>query len=63
MALLTVIPNRITHEVAKRQKNIWDDSSPKIKHEILRKEFKVGGLSNVDIRFKFVSLQCSSVKK
>ena len=26
-------------------------------------EFKPGGLKNVDIRFKFVSLQCSLVKK
>ena len=35
---------------------------PKIKHETLRIEFKAGGLNNVDVRFKFVSLQCSWVK-
>ena len=64
LPLLTVIPNHITDEVAKIQKSfIWHDSSPKIKHETLRMEFKAGGLKSVDIRFKFVSLQCSWVKK
>ena len=64
LALLTVIPNHITEEVAKIQNSfIWHDSSPKTKHETLRLEFKAGGLKNVDIRFKFVSLQCSWVKK
>ena len=64
LALLTVIPDHITDEVTKIQKSfIWNDSSPKIKHETLRMEFKAGGLRNIDIRFKFVSLQCSWVKK
>ena len=61
---LTVIPNHFSEEVAKIQKSfLWNDSSPKIKHETLRTEFKAGGLNNVDVRFKFVSLQCSWVKK
>ena len=64
LALHTVIPNLITEEVAKRQKSfIWHRSSPKIKHETLRMEFKVGDLKSVDIRFKFVSLQCSWLKE
>ena len=64
LAPVIVIPNHITDEVAKIQKSfIWHDSSPKIKHETLRMEFKAGGLKSVDIRFKFVSLQCSWVKK
>ena len=42
---------------------IWHDSSPKIKHETPRMEFKAGDLKSVDIHFKFVSLQCSWVKK
>ena len=63
LALLTVIPNHITEEVAKIQKSfIWHDSSPKIKHETLRMKFKAGGLKSVDIRFQFVSRQCSWVK-
>ena len=45
LALLTVIPDHITDEVTKIQKSfIWHDSSPKIKHETLRMEFKAGGL-------------------
>ena len=64
LVLLTVIPNHITDEVAKIQKSfIWHDSSPKIKHETLKREFKAGGLKSVDLCFKFVSLQCSWVKK
>ena len=64
LALLTVIPNDITEEVAKIQKSfIWHDSSAKTKHETLRIKFKAEGLKSVDIRFKFVSLQCSWVKK
>ena len=64
LALLTVILDHITDKVTKIQKEfIWHDSSPKIKHETLRMEFKAGGLKNVDIRFKFVSLQCSWYKK
>ena len=63
LALLTVIPIRITEEAAKIQKSfIWHDSSPKIKHETLRMQFKAGALKSVHIHFKFVSLQCSWVK-
>ena len=58
LALLNVIHNYITDEVAKIKKSfIQDDSSPKIKHETLRMEFKTGALNNTDIRFKLVSLQ------
>ena len=43
LALLAFIPNHITDEVAKIQKYfIWFDSFPKIKHETLKMEFKVG---------------------
>ena len=60
MALLTFIPNYIIGEVAKIQKSfIWHDSSRKIKHETLGMEFTAGYLKRIDIRFKFVSLQCS----
>ena len=64
LALRTFIPNHITDEVSKMQKSfVWHYSSPKVKHETLRTEFKPGGLKNLDIRFKFVSLHCSWVKK
>ena len=54
MALPTAIPNHIIDKVAKIQKHfILNGSSPKIKHETLRMEFKAAVLNNVDIRFKF----------
>ena len=54
IAVPNVIPNHIANQVAKIQKCfILNDSSPKIKHETLRREFKVGVLNNGDIRFKF----------
>ena len=54
IAVPTVIPNHIANQVAKIQKCfILNDSSPKIRHETLRREFKVGVLNNGDIRFKF----------
>ena len=64
MVLLTFIPNYITDEVAKIQKSfIWHDSPRKIKHETLGMEFTAGDLKSIDIRFKFVSVQCSWLKK
>ena len=64
LALLAVITNPITDEVAKIQKSfIWHDTSPKIKYETRRMEFKAGGLKSVNICFKFVGLQCSCIKK
>ena len=43
LVLLTVIPNHSSDKVAKIQKSfIWHDSSPKIKHETLKMEFKAG---------------------
>ena len=49
MAVPTIIPNHIIDEVAKIQKCfILNDSSPKIKHETLRMEFKAGVLNNVE---------------
>ena len=60
LALLTVIPNHTIDEVAKIQKYfVWDDLSPKIKHETVRVDLKAGGINNIDIRFKFVILQRS----
>ena len=36
---------------------------PKINHKTLRNTFEEGGLKNVDIKAKLISLQCSQVKK
>ena len=43
LALLAVIPNHITDEVAKIQNSFtWHDLFPKIKHKTLRIELKTG---------------------
>ena len=38
-------------------------SHPKIKHKSLSNTFETGGLKNVNINLKVISLQCSLVKK
>ena len=44
LVYLSLTVNGITGEVAKIQKSfIWHDSSPYIKHETRRMEFKAGG--------------------
>ena len=35
---------------------IWNNLTPKIKHETLRNSFEEGGLKNVDINSKIASL-------
>ena len=55
LALLNIIPNHFIDEIAKISKAfIWDDFSHRSKYETLRKNFKAGGLKNVDVRMKFV---------
>ena len=62
--LMTEIPNNFIDELNKIQRHfIWGDGQPKIKHETLRMDYKHGGLKNVDITLKFISLQCSWVKR
>ena len=47
----------------KKEKKLWQNSLPKIKHKALSNTFETGGLKNVDINLKVISLQCSWVKK
>ena len=42
---------------------IWNNLTPKMKHETLRNSFEEGGLKNVEINFKIPSLQFSWVKR
>ena len=59
LALLTKTPHQAVKELEKIQKSfLWKDSSPKIRHETTCKEYKDGGLKNVDILYKIVRLQC-----
>ena len=63
LALVKVIPNSIILELDKIMKHfIWKNGNPKIKQGTLCKNCENGGLKNVDITFKIISLQCSWVK-
>ena len=62
LALVKTIPNSIIQELSKIQKEfIWKTRNPKIKHDTLCKNYENGGLKNIDIMYKLVSLQCSSI--
>ena len=64
LALITNVSKVIVKELQKIQKNIlWQNSRLKIKHKTLSNTVETGGLKNVDINLKIISLQCSWVKK
>ena len=42
---------------------IWQGKKPKIKHDTLCQNYENGGLKNVDINAKVLSLQCSWIRK
>ena len=63
-AFVTPIPIYVVTELEKIQKSfLWENSTSKIKHDTLCNDYKDGGLKNVDIRKKIISLQCSSIKR
>ena len=60
LALLTKILYQVVKELEELQNSfLWKNSIPKIKHEPTRKDYKDGGLKNVNISCKIVNLQCS----
>ena len=64
LCLTSVVPKQIIEEIGNIQKNfLWNRSTPKIKHSTLCISFAKGGLRNADINIKFVSLQCSCIKR
>ena len=63
LVLLTKIPYQVLKEVEKIQKSfLWKDSTPTIRQETTCKDYKNGGLKNVDISNKIVNLQCSWIR-
>ena len=59
-AFVTPIPIYVVTELEKIQESfLWENSTSKIKHDTLCNDYKHGGLKNVDIRKKVISLQCS----
>ena len=64
LALITNIPTSTMKELNKIQKEfIWKNKNPKIKHTTLCNNYDNGGLKNIDISSKIISLQCSWIKK
>ena len=64
LALLTIVPKSIVEELNKIQKKfLWSNQRRKIKHGTLRNDYKIGGLKNVDINLKIVSLKCSWIRR
>ena len=60
LSLVTTIPSEIINELNKILKEfIWNENNPKIKNTTLRNKYENGGLKNVDISSKIISLQCS----
>ena len=63
LALVKPIPNTTIEELTKIQKNfIWSNSKPKIKNLTLSSSYQDGGLKNVNIKAKIISLHCSWIK-
>ena len=64
LTLLTTIPNSVVEELKQIQKMfLWGNKKLKIKHDTLCNKYKDGGLKNVDIFHKVVSLKCSWVRR
>ena len=64
LSFLTTVPHAIINQLKNIQKNfIWNRKNPKIKHSTLSNSYKNGGLKNVDVFTKGISLQCSWIKK
>ena len=64
LALVKVIPNSVILQLYKIEKHfIWKNGNSKIKQDTLCKDYENGGLKNIDITFKIISLQCSWVKR
>ena len=64
LALVLPVPSSVIKELNKIQQNfIWSGKNSKIKHGTLCNDYENGGLKNVDIESKMISLRCSWVKR
>ena len=60
LAPLTIVPKNVIFELKEIQnKFLWSNKKSKIKHSTLCNDYKNGGLKNVDIELKIISLKCS----
>ena len=64
LALVTEIPTSTINLLTKIQMEfIWKGKTPNIKSSTLCNDYDNGGLKNVDVFSKIVSLQCSWIKR
>ena len=64
LSLVTNVSMQIIKELNKIQKEFtWNGSNPKIKHSTLCNKYENGGLKNVGVLSKVISLQCSWIKR
>ena len=62
--LFTIVPKSIIEELNEIQKKfLRSNKKCKIKHGTLSNDYKNGGLKNVDIDLKIVSLKCSWIRR
>ena len=60
LALFTIVPKNVIFELKEIQnKFLWSNKKSKIKHSTLCNDYKNGGLKNVDIELKIISVKCS----
>ena len=61
--LTTTVPRYIVNELEKILKAfLWKSCSPKIKHETFCNNYKGGGLKDIDILNKIISLPCLEIR-
>ena len=59
-SFITTVSEYVVNELEKIQKAfLWNSSTPNIRHEALRNDYKAGGFKSVDIPNKIIALQCS----
>ena len=62
--MITPVPRHIVNELERIKKVLlWKNCSPKIKHETLCNDYKGGGLKNIYISNKIISIQCSWIRR
>ena len=63
LSLTSKVPTKIISEPERIQKTFLWPSKPKMKNEILCSDFKHGGLKNINIQKKIISLQQSWLRR
>ena len=63
-SFITTVSKHIINELGKIQKAfLWKNSTPKIKYQTLCNDYKAGGLKNINIPNKIISLEYSWIRR